>query len=799
MIIPSLNGVGSMTAQTATQNPSFRLGPCNSGNLLIIFAGKRAGSNFTFPAAFTKAQETAQTGVTSGMASAFAWKWGALADSGSTIVVSTSGAGNVFTGVSLAIANVHSVANPINGLIAEVYSRNYSLTGSLNALGAALGVALFVGFDNVGITQTGFNAASWTLANSHTTTTGSDGHLDSYLRPFTVAVSGTQFNPSSGAGTAPRHAYTFQVLGAGELITNTRTDETVAVDDGFTRSGFIFIKIAADALAVLDVGGMRKAFTSLANEGFLLTDAFIKDVVEGGAGGTVYPVTLSDLSLPLLSDALLSHSRRARLGSDALTVDDQAPREAAYAVLVNEALTVADALVRYRVLRRMTSDDFALTDSPWSGRFVAALLNDALLTDDGYVKAVVGGGQVFVNTRTDTTEISDALLRSWQAVRMLGDVITPDDERRLYTNLMRVVQDTFAVDDAALRQALRNRLLVDIAETQDGFTRTLAQRRLADDFLTLSDALVWHRQLRREPTDTVSVTDAFITQGSSSKILSDSALIEDGALAAARRTRLASDVATILDELRFSRVHGRVAADVLTADDKRSFLLFLDRADTINVLDARTSTRLLVRALSDALSVGDGVIAAAAGVRVRTTTDTITLDDGYQRVTILKRVTDDAILLGDAHVALTAGLKVRTLTDPLLVDDAQVSGAVRNRRMQDLIDALYDQAVSGTVRWRVLSSALSPADFVIKLLARVALLSDDLTLDSQGLRAALRVRSLYDVLEVTDAFTKSVADALANLLDVHILIGAALYAPSLGQHSITRIGAAVPPVLGGYN
>lgn len=796
MLLPSLRGVGSMTAQTATQNPSFRVGPCDSGDLLIVFAGKRAGSNFTFPAAFTKATETAPTGTTSGMTSAFAWKWGALADSGSTIVVSTSGAGNLFHGVSLALRNVHSVASPINNLISEVYSRNYTLTGSLTALGQALGVCLVAGFDNVAVTQTGFVADSWSLANSHTTTTGSDGYLGSWLRPFVLANSGGQFNPSSGAGTAPRHMYTFQVLGAGELLTPTLTDETVVLEDSFLRGAMLFLKIASDALEALDTWGVVKAWALLTNEGFTLSDAFIKDVVSPGAG-QVYPVSLSDPTE--LTDALTRHLQRRRTADDGLTADDAGAFYRRVAVEASSVLNMADALVRYRVLSRMGSDAFAPTDVTFGARYLAALLSDPLLVDDGYVKAVVGGGAVFVNTRTDATDITDQLLRTWQAVRMLGDVITAEDERRLHTNLMRVVQDTFAADDAALRQALRNRLLVDIAETQDGFTRTLAQRRLADDFLTLSDALTWHRQLRREPTDTVSVADAFITQGSSSKVLSDSALIEDGALAVARRNRLAGDVATILDELRFSRVHGRVAADVLTADDKRSFLLFLDRADTINVLDARTSTRLLVRALSDALSAGDGVIAAAAGVRVRTTTDTITLDDGYQRVTILKRVTDDAILLGDAHVALTAGLKVRTLTDPLLVDDAQVSGAVRNRRMQDLIDALYDQAVSGTVRWRVLSSALSPADFVIKLLARVALLSDDLTLDSQGLRAALRVRSLYDVLEVTDAFTKSVADALANLLDVHILIGAALYAPSLGQHSITRIGAAVPPVLGGYN
>lgn len=777
MKIPSLRGVGSMGAVT-TQNISLRVGPCGDGDLLIITAGKRASSGFTFPAAFTRPTSgtTAQSGVTSGMASAFAWKWGTLSDSGSTCVISTSGAGNLLHAVSLALRDVRSSANPIEGLVYEVSSRNYTLTGSLTALGQALGVCLVVGFDNVGITQTSLLANSWTLANSHTTSTGSDGQLSSWLRPFVTANSGAQFNPSSGAGTNPRHMYTFQVRGADEVITTTRTDETVAVSDSFTRGAMVFLKIVGDAFAALDSGGVLKAWAALVNDGFLLTDAFVKNVVSPGAG-QVYPVTKTDT----------------------LLVDDQAPREAAYAVLANEALATSDALLRFRVLSRLSGDGLAPTDSAFGSRFVAALLTDPLLVSDGKIAAVVGGGQVFVTTRTDTAAISDQLIRTWQAVRMLGDVITAEDERRLYVNLMRVVQSTFAADDAALQRTLRNRLLADIAETQDGFTRTLARTRQADDFLTLADVLTWHRQLRREPTDTISLADSFFAQGSSSKVLSDSALVEDGALAVARRNRLASDVATILDELRFSRMQGRVVADVLTADDKRSFLLFLDRIESISVVDAQASTRLLVRALSDALSIDDGVIATAAGVKVRSTADAVTLDDGYQRVTILKRVSDDGILLSDAHIALTAGVKTKTATDALEVDDEAVSGAIRNRRMQDIVDALYDQATLGTVRWRALTSALSPQDFVTKLLARVALLSDDLTLDSRGLRAALRARSLYDVLEVTDAFTKSVADALANLLDVRILIGAALHMPALGQHSITRIGAAAPPVLGGYN
>lgn len=777
MKLPSLRGVGSMGAVT-TQNLSLRVGACGSGDLLIVTAGKRAASGFTFPSGFTipTSGTTAQSGVTSGMASAFAWKWGTLSDSGSTCVISTSGAGDLLHAVSLAIKDVRSSANPINGLVYEVQSRNYTLTGSLTALGQALGVCLVVGFDNVNITATSLISNSWAVANSHTTSTGSDGQMHSFLRPFVLTNSGAQFNPSSGAGTAPRHMYTFQIAGDNEVVTSTLSDETIAPTDAYVRNAMLFLRIASNALAALDSGGARKAWALLANDGFLLTDAFIKDVVSPGAG-QVYPVTQTDGMD--LSDAALRRALRTRLRDD--------------------GLAVSDALVRYRVLQRMGSDALALTDSPWSARYIAALMNDPLLTDDGFVKAVVAGGAVFVETRSDTTAITDQLVRTWRAVRMMGDTASVSDERRLYANLMRTVQDTFAADDAALRRTLRNRLLADIAATQDGFTRTLARRRLADDFLTLPDALAWHRQLRRERTDTVSVTDAFITQGSSSKVLSDSALVEDGALAAARRNRLASDVATILDELRFSRRHGRVVADVLSADDKRSFLLFLNRADSLNVVDAQASTRLLVRALQDALTLTDDFTALAAGIRVRIGTDAITLDDGHQRVTILKRVTDDAIILGDAHIALTAGLKVKTLTDPMAVSDGSTKGVIRNRRLQDLVDAIYDQAVRGTVKWRLLADALSPRDFVVKILARLALLSDDLTLDSQGLRAALRARSLYDVLEVTDAFTKTVADALANLLDVRILIGAALHVPALGQHPITWLGADAAPLLGGYN
>lgn len=795
MLLPSLRGVGSMTAQTATQNPSFRIGPCASGDLLIVMAGKRAGSNFTFPSGFTipTSGQTAQSGVTSGMASAFAWKWGTLTDSGATIVVSTSGAGNLFHAVSLALRDVHSTSNPIENLTFEVQSRNYTLTGSLTALGQALGVCLVVGFDNVGITQTGFVANSWTVANSHTTSTGSDGHLDSYLRPFVLTNSGAQFNPSSGAGTAPRHMYTFQVRGAGELLTQTISDQSIAPTDSFTRSAQLFLNIASDALAILSASPqVIKTFALLANDGFSLTDAFIKDVV-GQGSGQVYTETRSDNAT--LSDDVARYLLARRLAAD--------------------SLAALDTELHRRVLGRYGTDAAALVDSAWGARLVARLANDALRTDDSFVKALFTGGVVFTHTATDTAAITGALVRAWRATRMLGEAITPADERQLHTNLMRTVGAALRMDDAALRLTLRNRLLQDVANAGDAFTRRLAARRQTDDVLTLSDAVTWHARRVRQPTDSVSLIDAFLAQGSSSKVLTDGALVEDGTLAAARRNRLASDMASILDELRFSRQHGRVLADLLTVDDKRHFTAFLRRGDALTAIDAHQSTRLLARALQDALTLGDGFAAAAAGLRVRVLGDTITVEDGHQRVTILRHVSGDSIALADAHIALTAGLKAKTLTDTLTASDQRVSGTIRNRRLQDFVVALYDQAVRGTERWRILSDVLSPRDFVVKLLARVALLSDDLTLDDQGLRAALRVRALYDVLEATDTFTKAVADALANLLDVRIMIGIDPHAPILGQHAIVRLGADVapalgrhaitwtgadaPPVLGGYN
>lgn len=814
MKLPSLRGVGSMGAVT-TQNLSLRVGACGSGDLLIVTAGKRAASGFTFPSGFTipTSGTTAQSGVTSGMASAFAWKWGTLSDSGSTAVISTSGAGNLFHAVSLAIRDVHSTSNPIESLITEVMSRDYTLTGSLTALGQALGVCLVVGFDNAGITQTGFVANSWTVANSHTTSTGSDGHLDSYLRPFVLTNSGAQFNPSSGAGTAPRHMYTFQVRGAGELLTQTISDQSIEPTDSFTRGAQLFLNIASDALAILSASPLViKAFALLANDGFLLTDAFIKDVV-GQGSGQVYTETRSDNAT--LSDAALRHLRASRLGSDSLAASDDVARYLLARRLAADTLSALSAELHRRVLTRYGADAVALADSAWGARLVARLANDALRTDDSFVKALFAGGVVFTHTATDTAAITGALVRAWRATRMLGEAITPADERQLHTNLMRTVGAALRMDDAALRLTLRNRLLQDVANAGDAFTRRLAARRQTDDVLTLSDAVTWHARRVRQPTDSVSLIDAFLAQGSSSKVLTDGALVEDGTLAAARRNRLASDMASILDELRFSRQHGRVLADLLTVDDKRHFTAFLRRGDALTAIDAHQSTRLLARALQDALTLGDGFAAAAAGLRVRVLGDTITVEDGHQRVTILRHVSGDSIALADAHIALTAGLKAKTLTDTLTASDQRVSGTIRNRRLQDFVVALYDQAVRGTERWRILSDVLSPRDFVVKLLARVALLSDDLTLDDQGLRAALRVRALYDVLEATDTFTKAVADALANLLDVRIMIGIDPHAPILGQHAIVRLGADVapalgrhaitwtgadaPPVLGGYN
>lgn len=791
MKIPTLTGIGSMAAKTATQNVTFQLGPCNSGNLLIVMAGKRAASNFTFPTNWVK------TEVASDFTAAVAYKWGALADSGTSIVVSCSAAGNLFHAVSVAFGNVDSSANPLNGLISEVWSRNYSRAGSLQPIGQALGVCCIVAFDNVAVTAGGMTAASWGIVNSHTTSTGSDGNIASFIRSFYLVDSGTQFNPNSTAGTAPRQAFTFYLRGTGEEVVKTGTSEIEAVDS-FERAATIFIKIATSALAALDVGTVRRAWAVLVNEGVTVTDpatwrsiitalvsegltpfdTFTKDVVEGGAGGTVYPVTRTDTLEA--GDALLRVALRLRR--------------------LESAFDAADGTVRYTLRARMLSDSIAPADPATWGALYASLFNEAVVVVDDQQSSVVGGGQVYVRTPVDTAALTDALTRTWQAVRMLGEQITPMDENRYSRTLRREVSEALAPTDEALRWSLRERIMAEALAAADDVQRVAVWQRQRDEAFTLADALVFHLNRVRLPEDALSLVDSFLKQGQSSAVMSDGLVLQDGALARSVRPRVASDLADVIDELRLSRVHGRFASEFLTVDDKRDFSLYLSRLDTVTVSDSVALTRRLVRVLTEALTLGDSFLALAGGVRVRVTDDQIELDDGVQRVLITRRVMGDVLVLDDPVIALSAGLRVRDMVDTLSATDGSVAGAARGRVLQSLVDALYDEAQKqGVGRWRMLSDALSPSDLSLKALARTILLADSLALDEGALVAKVSVRALWDVLELTDAYTKAVADALANILDVRILIDVLRLPVALGSYNAVRLGMARAPVLGGYN
>lgn len=812
MKIPTLTGIGSMGAVT-TQNISLRVGPCNSGNLLAILAGKRASSNFTFPTNWTKAQEIAQSGVTSGMASALAYKWGALADSGSTVVISTSGAGNLLHAVSIAFGSVDSAASPLGGLATEVSSSNIARAASLTPIGLALGVCGIVGFDNVAPNAGGFTPQSWAIANSHTTTTGSDGHLTTFVRSFYLANSGAQFNPNSAAGTAPRHAYTFWLRGAGEALAVTEDDGAVLTDD-YQRAAMTFFKLAASTLFALDTGTVRRAWSVLVNEGLVLLDAFIEDVTEGGAGdGTVYPVTrdealaVAETALRMLRRARVSDEalaateatvralRRVRLTGEALALADTALGRSAYVRLLNEAAVAGDAATGRTVRGRAVLDTFALVDS--------------------FASTLVGGAQIYTRAPIDAATVIDELRSTWRAVRMLGEHLTPDDETRYRRTLGRAVADSFAPSDQALRSALRQRILTEALAAADTTQQRAARRRLRDESFTLADALVLHLNRTRRTDEALALVDALIKQGLSSVSLTDGVTLQDGALSRAVRPRQVSDLAVTLDELRLSRTHGRLAADLLTVDDKRHFLLYLSRLDAVTVTDSTALTRSLVRALTEALTLGDSLTALAGGIRIRVANEQIEIADGLLRVRIARRRVGDDLTLADPVIATSAGLRVRDMAEALTVSDQRLAGAARGRVVQDLVTALYDQAAKGATRWRALGDALDPRDLTLTVLARTILRADSLTLDDGALDARVSVRALWDILELTDSYTKAIADALANVLDVRILIDALRspvtlgsfnavtlgvgLAAALGAHDPALLGATPGPILGGYN
>lgn len=601
--------------------------------------------------------------------------------------------------------------------------------------------------------------------------TGAQGQYR-YLRMWNAALSDADLEAEFAATSAVR---TSDLRGDWPLADSTDDSDSSGNGNTLTLSGTIGTSSEEPPIGQVETG--TSGGLVVGSETSYVGEGFVGSIEAAGSSGTVYPVTRT--SELLAQDAALRAVVRARLLGDALALAEDGLAESAYAVLLNEALALADEARSGTVRNRVALDTFALVDEQ--------------------IAAVIGGGQIYVRTPFDTTGVVDELKRTWQAVRILGDTLTLSDEARLHRALERAVSEAFAPSDEALRWTLRNRIMQEAVEAGDDKQRIVAWQRQRDEAFTLADALVFHANRVRLSDETLSLVDSFIRQGSSSATLTDGIVLQDGALAPTVRPRLATDLATTVDELRFSRMHGRVIAELLTVDDKRNWLLYLSRLDAVNVSDSAVAVRSLVRALTEALTLGDSFIAAAAGVRVRVAEDAIEIDDGAVRVLIARRRVGDDVVLADPVIATSAGLRVRDMVDALGVTDTALAGAARGRVVQDLVTALYDQSVKGAARWRVLADALDPRDFTLKMLARTILLADTLDFDDGQINATLSVRALWDALELTDAYTKAVADALANVLDVRIVIDALRSPVALGSYNPVALGVARAPVLGGYN
>lgn len=736
MKTPTFRAPSAMAAAAAS-NISITNNAVDSGDLLLVIAGVKVSSNFTFPAGFTR-----DTVVTSVGQSAIGWKWAALADSGSAVVCSVNAAPNLLWGVTVAVYDVASTATPLKNLITLAQSLNYNLTGSMQGIGLAQQVCVMVGLDNVAVTQTGLTNSGWTLVESATTTTGSDAQMNIWRRPLTLANSGVQFNPCSGAGTRPSHAYTFQLVGVPEVVSSVN-DDGFALIDGTISAIPLRFRSQTDSLSPADT-------------------------------------------------ANIIHARKVTDGSGLLAITDSGKRELTWDVsAAPDGVTVSDGLTSVRRLVRILSESglLAVLDSGEVRRILRVVAEDELDLLDNFTKDVVtgggGGGTVYTLTKDSTSFLMDEALRVAYRVRSLGDNISAADERLFTRTLSRAVSDAALIADNLFRVAIRQ------AFSSEG--------------LTLTDALIRQLMLTRLGTDPITLIDAISRQGSQSKTLSDGAVLTDGALRAATFTRTSLETITLLDELRASRVHGRLVADLLSVDDKRNLLLVLNRGESLSVADGTMTARILQRALTDALLLDDlqfikNVTIGSSNIitRVAEEVNAITISDGVQKVRLLRRISGDSITIEDFRIV--GGSSTRTLTDTsLAITDGTVRSVIRNRQMQDLIAAIFDQAVKGVDRWRLLQDATSPADFSLKMLARTVLLADSITMADGTLTGRISVRRLADALEATDGFIKIFLDALAGLLDVRIVISALQLLVELGQCPITFIGADAPPVLGGYN
>lgn len=766
--VPQFGVAGTLLDVTSAQG-TLVVPAAPESSFLIAAVGKRAASNFTFPAGWNKEPETV---ALSGYCAAIAWKYASATDSGASVVVSTSGVGNLLHGRIQRVDSVFSANSPLYGLITEVTSRNYVRAGSQALIGGTLEVNVVVGFDNRAVNAGGY-AAPWTLASSATTATGSDGQMTTFVRSISTTSHGLQLNPNSAAATSHPHvSYTFQLIGGYEIDTPIIEDTLVPFDDVIEQMRVT--RLLDDTADIAD-SGARYALTEMA----------------------------ADDTAELSDDAPLAKIKEL-LASDALSVTDSGARFMVLRVLASELLTIFDAATGTYVpgggggggnintlvvddgvlltdgaqtvflLWRVITDAFStLDDAQWS-RLVNALGTDSTVLLDYALSSSLRGV-----IATDTVTITDEAQRT-MLVRVLADEFITIADEGIGSYLpggglnVVVATDGIVLSDDTLRVLLQWRVIEDALQVLDAGARYAITDLIRDDPVSLFDEAVWQRiraVIQVTATDTVEVTDTgeryVEVQVYADELLS----VSDGALL------------------------------------QRELVRYL--SDTLDPSDAFTKAMLITRALEEVLTVIDAATAATTGIQIRVADDFITISDDAQSVRLSRRlledgfdVTDenlrqlmllrlmlDVLNVTDDAIADTSRTRIVTATgeDVLTITDVSDLFIVKSRDALDLILSLTDAATAVNERNRGADDTLAVTDLAASMLRRVLLAADSFDLSDGVVTLRLYQRALFDLLEIGDN-----ADAL------YIPDAALKYVirVRLGAQDIIELGADTVAVIG---
>lgn len=730
---PNNRDIGGTLAAVTSGFASIVGAACGSGDLLLLIAAKRAASNFTFPAAFTKQTEQ----VTSGMVSAVAWKWGALADSGATFVCSTSGVGNLLHGMAIAFTNVLSNASPLKGYIAEVRSDAIARCGSLT-LGAAnpLGVWLHPGFDNVFPTVTGLTATSWSVVASKSTGTGSDGCVVVAKRAFTFANSGAQIAPNSTAVAVDRrrHYYTFFLDGVPSVTPKTAEDLGLSGFIGDTIAGkpLYLNRWQDDAADVSDdsvPSVLRASIERVMTDALVLTDAapnkwldlmavdvltiiddFAKTITSGGSGPTI------------------------KVMDDALVLDDGVLQFVVELRLLSDALFTADDAMLARLRGVVTDDGVSLLDQ------VLAQALRARLADDGAV----------------IVDYADAMRG---LTRFAGDSLDVGDAAQWFVLLNRLATDALESADDVIVQAARTILKVvdDTAEVTDDAQRLVRVYRLASDAIEVIDS-AFAQSLR------ILVATA-----------DDSLAASDDSSQRLQRNAYTMDAVTAADDASLFR------------------LLARQHEDALGLADSMMSAAFWNRVVGDTMALLDDILAGTSGLAVRVMDDGVLLADDEQSVLLRWRLLDESVGVGDEVVKAITGDPARLATDLLVVSDYADASAIRGRVLFDAVTGLIDSALVGRMRGLVLDDSVLPADDQYRWLLRVIHAAESLDVVDGVASVRIYGRNMLDLLEITDSAVPT--QTFAVLYDVRIRVGADQQV-MLGSEAVALVGFDPPPELG---